>query len=335
VLSLAIVLGLASSPSAETSGGLELRWNAPPTCPDRIALLDMIDRNLGPIDDDADRQTISVQGRLDRGESEGFVVRLEIDEGRGGLRELEGDSCQELSEAAALVIAMAIDPRLLERFEQEEAVPSSEPSEIEPEPEPEPRDPPPSLRLPDPLARSTAEPRDEPRRAALSFVGRFDGGVGGGPLPGVTAVAGLGLGIAGRGWRAELQGSYLAPRTGRSPTNPALGVRAQLWNLGLQGCGEPRVRSVSFPLCAGLLAGAVHAIGVGEQDPLRVATRWVALSVEPGVVWWARPRLGLAIRTRGHIALARPQLRSEPSGTIFQSSAVGGSLRIGLDLRLP
>ncbi len=166
-------------------------------------------------------------------------------------------------------------------------------------------------------------------------LGRIDAGVGGGPLPGATAALGATVGLGGRGGRAELGASYWTPRTRASIANPAVGVLAQLWTVGVVGCGEPRWRVLSFPLCAGLRAGAVHARGTGALEPRRVASRWVALVVDPGVVWWARPRLGMTLRSEGHVALARPSLRADPSGTVFTGAAVGGALRVGLELRLP
>jgi hypothetical protein len=105
--------------------------------------------------------------------------------------------------------------------------------------------------------------------------------------------------------------------------------------VGVHGCGEPRWRTLSFPLCAGILAGAVHARGEGQLDPRSVASRWVAVALEPRLVWWARPRLGVAVSAEGHAVLARPALRSEPSGTAFVSASVGGALRAGLELRMP
>ena len=50
---------------------------------------------------------------------------------------------------------------------------------------------------------------------------------------------------------------------------------------------------------------------------------------------WAGSRWGLGLRAGGHVVLARPELRSEPSGAIFAGAPVGGSLRAGVELRLP
>ncbi|MEX1361649.1 MAG: hypothetical protein AB1Z98_00870 [Nannocystaceae bacterium] len=336
-------LGLAPA----TPELVRLQWEAPASCPDRGAVLAMIDRSLGEVDD-SPRREVDVRGTLRVEGSTAFVLDLTLDEGRGGTRRLRGSSCEELSEAAALVVAMAIDPRLLERSaerpsETEAEVPSaSSPIATSPEAEPDPEAEAESEPVPVATSPSTVavdEPADAPagpaRDRALAFVARFDGGVGGGPLPGASGVAMVALGLIGRGFRAELTGSYWPPSSTVSETNPRVGVRAQLWTVGAQGCGEPRVGPVSIPLCAGLHAGAVHAIGTGAQSPLRVASRWVAVVIEPGVVWWARPRLGLAVRASGHVAVARPQWRSEPSGAIFAAAPVGGTVRAGLELRLP
>ena len=411
MLPLALLLGLrAAAPGEAAPAGLELRWEAPAECPDRARLLAAIDATLGEVE--GERRSLRVRGRVRAESSAGFVVRLELDDGRASTRELRGTSCEELTEAAALVIAMAIDPRLLERAPLEVPEPedgggaagggggaedpsprggpsgaggasdasqtdageergASEGSQPDAgagsgasegaQPEAgarslandragasadvsEPRDSDGSSERRDPSKRGASDPtldgslaRDRRPRAPerLRFLGRAQAGVGGGPLPGAAAVLGLVAGLGGRGWRAELSASYWTPRTRASSINPAVGVRAQLWTLGVHGCGEPRWRTLSFPLCAGVLAGAVHAHGVGELDPRSVASRWVAVALEPGLVWWARPRVGVALRAEGHAALARPELRSDPSGTVFSSAIVCGAIRAGVDLRVP
>jgi hypothetical protein len=345
-LPLALLLATAPEPSSAPAG-LELHWEAPPECPDRAQLLAAIDATLGEVTE-GERPPLRVRGLVRAEPTTGFVLRLELDDGHAGTRELRGASCKELTDAAALVIAMTIDPRLLETLQGPIEVP-----EVEPPPERSPSDAAaetPSDRSPSdaaietPLDRSPAdtapaEPpaRDTPRRSPdpLRFLGRAQAGVGGGPLPGAAAVLGLAAGLGGRGWRAELSASYWTPRTRTSAANPAVGVRAQLWTLGVHGCGEPRWRTLSFPLCAGILAGAVHARGEGELVPRTIASRWVGVALEPGIVWWARPRVGLGLRAEGHAALARPALRSEPSGTVFKSASAGVTLRAGLELRLP
>lgn len=356
-LSLALRAAIAAGEPAGEPAGLELSWDAPPHCPDRATLLAAIDATLGEVE--GERRPLRVHGRVHADPRAGFVVRLELDDGRASTRELRGTSCEELTDAAALVIAMTIDPRLLESLQEPPAVPepevpgaepsgpeSSEPGSSEGTPaegrEGEPGDGGASdassaeggaARAPgDPPASEAPSTRE---RSSLRFLGRAQAGIGGGPLPGAAAVLGLVAGLGGRGWRAELSASYWTPRTRASVANPAVGVRAQLWALGVHGCGEPRRRRLSFPLCAGVLAGAVHARGVGELESRSIASRWVAVALEPGLVWWARPRLGLSLRAEGHAVLARPMLRSEPSGTVFTSGPVGGSLRAGLELRMP
>lgn len=343
-----LALGVLDPPSLPAEPeALALRWEAPAECPDRARLLATIDAMLGEVPDD-ERRPLDVRGRVELDPTAGFVLRLELDEGRVGTRELRGASCAELTEAAALVVAMAIDPRLLERRHgpATEHATSHEtpahalvegPATVSAEPETPATAAPPS-EGPAAAASPSEGPAPSPVRRARPRVhglGRIDAGVGGGPLPGATAALGATVGLGGRGGRAELGASYWTPRTRASIANPAVGVHAQLWTVAVVGCGEPRWRGLSFPLCAGLRAGAVHARGTGALEPRRVASRWVALVVDPGVVWWARPRLGVTLRAEGHVALARPSLRADPSGTVFTSAAVGGALRGGLELRLP
>jgi len=310
-------------------------WEAPPGCPDRDAMQAMIDATIGDVEDD-DRRSVDVRGQLRVDDDGGFELLLELDGGAGGVRQLRGASCEELSEAAALVVAMAIDPRLFERLES--TTESTEEPTLPTVPE-DPEDPEPSPPIDDRIEEdprpepSTEEPTPILRRAAALF--RVEGGVGGSPVPGASGVLGLMLGLGGRRWRAELGASYWTPRSTISPANAEVGVRAQLWAVTAQGCAEPRRQRLSFPLCAGLLAGAVMARGEGILEGRAVTSRWLAAAVEPGLVVWLHPRWGLGVRARGHVAMIRPELRSEPSGTIFAGSPVGGSLRLGVEARLP
>ncbi len=340
VLSLLMTLALGPAALGEEPM-LTLRWEAPPECPDRGALVAMIDATLGEVSNE-ERHAVDVRARVETSNADGFVLRLELDGGEG-VRELRGASCRELSEAAALLIAIAIDPRALDRQPEDSTRAVPEPASTEPAGDESASDDTPVDDTPvDDTLVDDAPVVDTPNvdtpvvpREPLRFLGRAEAGVGGGPLPGAAAVLGVAAGLGGRGWRAELSAVYWTPRSRASPNNPAIGVRAQLWALGVHGCGEPRWRSLSFPLCAAVLAGAVHARGEGQLEAQTVSSRWVALALEPGLVWWARPRLGVALRGEGHVTLARPELRAEPSGTVFVGAPGGGSVRGGLEIRLP
>lgn len=355
LLPLAIVLALHAPASTTTTepSALELHWTAPAACPDRAALLATIDATLGEVPD-AERRPVTVHGSVTPHGSDGFVLHLELDDGHAGTRELRGPSCEELTDAAALVIAMTIDPRLLELLQSQPseipelvapddaalAEPHRDPAEPEAnepspndrestpaEPEPTTASAPPSSAQP-----STSTPPDRPPLHALA---RFTAGLGGGPLPAPTAVLSLAVGLGTRLFRAELTASYWTPRTGTSPINPTIGVHTQLWSVGANACAEPRLRTLTVPLCTGFLAGLVHAHGTGELQPRSVTSRWVALALEPGLTWWFHRRVGLTARAHGHVTLARPELRSNPSGTVFLGRPIGGSLLAGLELRLP
>lgn len=341
-LALALALGLHAPTPAASPSSLDLRWDAPPSCPDREALLRRIDATLGDVAL-PERPPLTVRGQLRVVEPEGYALRLELDDGHASVRELEGPSCEELTEAAALVIAITMDPRLLERLQEppaEAAVEPTEGSEPEAVPTPPETQTPVESAPPDPVTSepAAAEPTPSaPPRASepLRGLARAHAGIGGGPLPGPSAVVSLAFGLGGRRWRAELTATYWTPQATASPVNPSIGVRAQLWTLGANACLEPSTATLTFPLCTGVLAGALHARGTGQLQPRTVASRWVALALEPGLTWWFRPRLGLAVRTRGHVTLARPALRTDRSGTVFQGAPVGGALLVGLELRLP
>lgn len=335
--------------------GASLQWEAPPQCPSAVELQAMVDTTLGSAPAE-DRRPVAVDGRLRGSATEGFQLDLRLSWADGsGERQLRGPSCHELSEAAALVIAMAIDPRLHERLptaqplEPTPAVPDSPP--VEPDSDvPAPADPVPATPAdsppkPDPpadLPVASPELRPPGTRSPAADAATTDdrpavvlhasAGVGAGVVPGVSASLALGIGIAGRGWRVEAFGTYSPPRTFRSRQNPQVGVTAQLGTAGVLGCAEPSLARFSFPLCGGLEAGALRGRGVGEVSAIARAP-WLAVVVEAGAIWWLRPRIGLGLRARGAAPILRPALRSDPSGTITRARPVAGALRLGIDAR--
>ncbi|MBX7082218.1 MAG: hypothetical protein K1X88_23620, partial [Nannocystaceae bacterium] len=102
MLAAVLALGLAPAP-------VELDWRAPQGCPDREAARASLDRLLaeaGTPEGTPVRATIVVDPQ--RGGYRAIVQLGEQDAGR----ELWSPSCGELADAALLIVAMAIDPRL-------------------------------------------------------------------------------------------------------------------------------------------------------------------------------------------------------------------------------
>ena len=100
----ALVLALASLGSAPA---VELRWQAPASCPDRasaVATIDALLQGHAPPDGQTFIAEVTIAATGDR-----FTARVALGEGE---RTLEAASCREAADAALLIVAMAVDPRI-------------------------------------------------------------------------------------------------------------------------------------------------------------------------------------------------------------------------------
>ena len=95
---------------AEAAGGparLALEWQAPPRCPDRVALLADVEGLLAHARNEGNER-LHARGTI-AASRVGYTLKLEVD---GARRELEGGSCEDLARAAALLIALVLNPQL-------------------------------------------------------------------------------------------------------------------------------------------------------------------------------------------------------------------------------
>ena len=122
-LATALFALTAAADPLET-GAFRLDWSAPPGCPDATETLVRIEALLGGPVAPTLKAPLTARAHVNESGREHFELDLETfqDEQRF-TRELEARSCSELTDAAALVLALAIDPKLRERLP--ETVPSA------------------------------------------------------------------------------------------------------------------------------------------------------------------------------------------------------------------
>jgi hypothetical protein len=247
-----------------------LRWSAPPECPTEADVVRSVEQLLGA-SDVALEADASVARRPD-----GFHLSLSWRKGlTSATRELTGDACSELAQAAALMIALAAEPSL--------AVPSDDAAgaAAAAEPAPAPAKPPPVAPAPPPAPRAAPRPstktetevrgREPPPRFVLSP--RLGGAVDTGSLPRATVGGFAGVGLRYGPYALVVEGLAFAPQETNRPAGSGrfwLGVAA-LRPCALMELGELRV----LP-CA---AAELHAV---PSRGLRVRT------FEERVAWFLR-----------------------------------------------
>lgn len=292
--SAALALAFAVPPTPPPRpAALEIEWAAPPECPDADALRERV---LGLVElDEAGGATLYVEGTIAASDGT-FELRL-----RTALGELEDEravrdaDCGALVEAAALFVAVSVDPV--------SQAPTDTPSDPEPRIEPtvEPAPEPETTRIATVASPPPTPPieADEPIRAFRGPDAAFVAvapQVEFGMLPGVTGGPRLSLGLQWDRASVAVYGLYGAPRQ----TDVVLGASglAQVGAAGLMGCGNPLSGDLRLPLCAVVEGGGVRVASRGLDPPKRVSSPWTAAGARVGVERrWDRVGLFSSVET--------------------------------------
>jgi hypothetical protein len=259
---------------------------------------------------------------------------VRIDDGTSvGERELEAASCDEVGEAAALIVAMAVDPRLAG-----DSTPGEPPADEAPIPTPPPATTDSGTEAESSRGVAIAPVDSQPverelERRPLKLFLRAGGGVGFGSASTPAGVVMLAVALGGTRWRVELDADVWTPRT--SPQNDAIGVRVLGWTLGVRGCGSPLAMKLEIPLCAGMRAGALHGRGAGPIESHSELSPWITATAGVGVWGWIAPRFALALDVDGFVSITQPAFDLQPSGFTVRAPAGGVRAVLGPVVKLP
>lgn len=315
--------GLAASSPSDP----ELSWTAPAECPDHSRGAEHLRRFLGgrtpttPV-----RVTLSADGV-------GYVARVELD---GGVRTLRADDCETLARAAALVVAVSLDPVATASAVAAEQQHGPTPELALGVPEPEPAPAPARSRRPPPLASADQPARPEPRPAAPTTTHSIgmSGGIGQTIVPSLTGAVRLGHALDRGAFRLQTNLTYAPPRIVTYPDEPSVGGRFQSAGLGVRACFAPASTRVTVPLCAGLEGGPVIGRGVGIEQARRPVDAWVGGLASAAVVVRLHARVAVTVTAELIASLRRPAFHVGSRETLFRSPLVGLRGLAGLELRV-
>ncbi|MCA9663775.1 MAG: hypothetical protein KC486_35935, partial [Myxococcales bacterium] len=278
-----------------------------------------------------------------------YILELEITaHGDVSTRRVEASSCEELADAATLLIAMVIDPTAGEpaeapapvdevsaQFEQEPAQPPTS-EEATPEGPSPPADPQPPT---EPSPKEISQPEGLKQPALRVGVGA-ELALGGAGLPGFGAGTGLNVALLRKHLRAALFARYHLPRTralaGLEETDAA--VRYDLVVGGARGCGVGEVGArvgVELFGCVGVELGAMRGVGRGLPVSASYTGLWAAALLTPGLAIPVTPRLAVVARGDVGVALSRPRFAVLNYGDAFRAPAVSYAFSLGIELRAP
>ena len=321
------LVGLART--AHAGERVDLHWDGPASCPSETFYA-ALERHLG---EPADGPPLRVRVQVHEQDGRWTLDLGVADDTATGARQLAADSCTTLVDAAAFIVAQALDQSVVPL--PPAAVPEPLPSLPLPQPVPQPLPP---EAIASPLASPIASPSEalpppltRPRlRGAL----RAEAGPSGGALPGTGAELGLAVGLLGTSWRVELTAHGRLP-VRVAATAPGVGASLAMWAVGARGCGVPRAGSIEFPLCLGAEAGQLHARSFGLTPEGRGAATWAAVTAGPGLMWSPRPWFALTLQLELAIALIRPEFVIAGLPPLHNVGPLQARGLLGVEFRFP
>jgi hypothetical protein len=298
------VVSFASTASArERSFALE--WAAPAECPDAPSVETYVEEDVGAIA--FGPTVVRARGSVAPNSDGRYTVELELDTGgaQPSKRQLVGGSCEAVSQAAALLVALAI---------RAQAVPAAaQPS------------PPPPLPLPPKLPAPTHE---RPYLAAevLTDLGSL-------PVPTV------GLSVAGgatvAGFRFEPSVAYFAPQSGSVSGDATLGAHFWLGSATFRVCAPfPRSRLWLAP-CLGGGADWIRATGFGARVPRDPSTLDAIATAAAMGGLDISPVVSLRLELGAVLPLGRPRFQLEQADgatDVYQRAHLALRGAFGLEL---
>ncbi len=314
-----VLLGVASA-------AVELRWEAPAGCPDAETTAARIAARTG---DRIGPDPVAIDARVVTAGS-GYALTMTL--ARSGAaplhRAVASDRCDELADATAIIVAVALDPVFLAEQARATIAPPSLPTADPP------RAPPAQARPPTP----TTAPRDgavaPPSKPPFGVALRPSVGAWFGALPGIAAAIGIDVVVpARRALRVEL-GALAIPRR---RTTVAPGAGAQLWlaTAVLRGCFAPAVGRIRPMACVGIVGGAIGGRGRGPAVQSSAAVQpWVSAVAATGLEVAIVRRFGVFARVEGHAHLRRPGFHLDAVGPVHRVAQASATALVGLQAML-
>jgi hypothetical protein len=287
---LLVIAQLSCASGARAEPELTLSWDVPAACPDATWARRRIAAQLArePAAEVAQgvRASVTVEPR-----AKGFALQLRtVVAGASGERTIEAAACEELAQAAALIIALSVS----EASERAASNPPEPPPAKAPTPEPA-----------EDAQRGSRETLLALRADVLLDYGFFDR-IGVGPAFALAYQYGV--------WRAELAALWIAPQRMTADDPQAGSVESSLWALRAGGCalfGSWRVRGGP---CAGGEFGQARGVGGDELNDARTRRpRWIAGFVGGRLSVGLLAKLALVVEADLNVRLAGPSFVIQPA----------------------
>ena len=313
---------------ALADGSLTLEWRAPAECPAGKTVEREVSRLLGgapaalPLTAVAEVTHDDARWRVQ--------LRTRSAENTGD-RAIESDSCGELADATALVLAMAIDPA---RVAATRAAPVASAPDAGIDPLTSVKVTPPSTPAtapPTPAATEppSAPPRPPPPRKTFAIGPYLLGDVGTLPNPGVGPA--LAFAWTPGALRIQLKALFFPANTARLPFSR--GGTFELFGADASGCYEVLLGVFELGPCLGVELGALKGTGFGVNKQTPALAFWAAPSVGGAFAWRIGSSFALRLELAALFPLQRPEFVLDGVGVVHRPAAVLGRGGLGAEIR--
>lgn len=278
--------------SAEPNA-VALDWDAPPGCPDGAAVRAEVRRLTGPTETGPRHLTARASIVPAADGTWTLALTTELD-GVTGERILSGASCESLSDAAALMLAIILNPDLVV------ATPPAPPApQVEPLPPP-------------------ARPWPRPHWQVGAHAGMEVGAV-----EKMSSVFALSFGVAVGRFSLRLMPGLSLPQDVFVEADPKLGGRVWAGTAGALGCFSESLGFLRVSPCAGFEVTRLAARGLGVLRPREATVYWSA--AEAGLLLGVPVGYGVHVELAaiGVLPLHRPTVYLDDIGSVSRPALVG------------
>lgn len=304
--------------------GLQLRWVAPPSCPSQEEVRAQINRYLQPhkLDDGGPTSRQATVTLRERGGSWKALINTHSAYVTGE-RTLKGASCNEVASAAALILAMLVDPEAV-RGANAGSAQSIANTEREQETAG-------TLRKDVQAAMAVPPAAKVPSRHWQVGMSAL---AGAGLLPGIATGLGLrsgwmntdwALGLTARAWRQASETLSFDGQAGGTFGAYELGLR--LWRTVVDW-PHAKLRGGG-----GLDGSAIRGAGYGISDPARATALGFDLALGGEVGFYVATNLALWLGAEGLVPTYRPRFVLEGRGQVWRREAAAVVLNFSVDYR--
>lgn len=333
---LAAALALAFAPPARAEHELlRFDWKAPDGCPTREQVLAHTEKLLGRAPEAALSEALVLSVEVSQQPSGGFELLLSSRSATSSTtRHVSAESCQELGDAAALLLALTIDPNLKTdapsaagAFAAESTAAPAPTSEPAPEPAAPAAEP---QRTPVTSAPEASRLRSEPAH----WLAGAELALSSGRLPGVSPGAVLHGGLSGRSLLWQLNLGFF-PERHAGVAGSSAGGELQLGSLGTDVGYVFVLNGARVTPLAGIELAWLHGSGSGVTQP--GSADLLLVGFEAGA------RLGLGVSRSwtvfgqglGSVLAQRPRFVLDGIGEVFRPEPWGLRFGLGAEWREP